>query len=129
MFLGMESPLRSRDSRTRGAGWLAAHPVFRTADLPALSLQGKRMKVCDPMAGAVSGRSQVPKPCKTRQRAGSRSRLLTDLRHQSASCVSPGNPAQLVLEGNGDLGFEEALLLVRVCHNLVCCIKNHVWRQ
>src|SRR3954463_1891573 len=41
------------------------------------------------MSGAVSGRSQVPKPCKTRQRAGSQSRLLTYLRDRQASCVSP----------------------------------------
>src|SRR3954447_25929388 len=42
------------------------------------------------MPGAVSGRSQVPKPCKTRQRAGSQSRLLTYLRDRQASCVGPG---------------------------------------
>src|SRR3954469_6750957 len=35
--------------------------------------QGKRMKVCDPMAEALSGRLQVRKPCRTRQRAGSQS--------------------------------------------------------
>src|SRR4051812_38210229 len=44
--------------------------------------QGKRMKVCDPMTGALSGRSQVRKPCRTRQRAGSQSRLPADLRHK-----------------------------------------------
>src|SRR3954454_20303126 len=42
------------------------------------------------MSGAASGRSQVPKLCKTRQRAGSQSRLLTYLRDRQASCVSPG---------------------------------------
>ena len=44
--------------------------------------QGKRMKVCDPIAGALSGRARAPKPCGTQQRAGSQSRLLTDLRHK-----------------------------------------------
>src|SRR3954468_22957712 len=52
--------------------------------------QGKRMKVCGPMAGALSGRSRVRKPCRTRQRAGPQSRLLTYLGHKEASCVSPG---------------------------------------
>src|SRR3954453_19518502 len=47
------------------------------------------MKVCDPMAGALSGRSQVRKPCRTRQRAGPQGRLLTYLGHKEASCVSP----------------------------------------
>jgi DDE_Tnp_1-associated len=56
------------------------------------TLQGQRMKVCDPMAGALSGRSQVRKPCRTRQRAGPQSRLLTYLGHKEASCVSPGFP-------------------------------------
>jgi hypothetical protein len=42
--------------------------------------QGKRMKVCDPMAGALSGRAQAPNPYGTQQRAGSQSRLWTDLR-------------------------------------------------
>src|SRR5215210_2698028 len=41
------------------------------------------------MSGAASRKSQVPKPCKTRQRAGSQSRLLTYLRDRQASCVSP----------------------------------------
>ena len=52
--------------------------------------QGKRMKACDPIAGALSGRARAPKPCRTQQRAGSQSRLLTDLRDRWASCVSPG---------------------------------------
>src|SRR3954464_9095298 len=47
------------------------------------------MKVCGPMAGALSGRSRVRKPCRTRQRAGPQSRLLTYLGHKEASCVSP----------------------------------------
>src|SRR3954453_2524077 len=47
------------------------------------------MKVCDPMAGALSGRERAPKPCGTQQRAGSQSRLWTDLRDRWASCVSP----------------------------------------
>src|SRR4051794_8887477 len=42
--------------------------------------QGKRMKVCDPIAGALSGRSQAPKPCRTQKGAGSEDRLLTYLR-------------------------------------------------
>jgi len=37
-----------------------------------------------------------------------------------------GTPAELVLEGHGDLGFEKAFLLVRVCHNLVYCIKTRL---
>src|SRR4051794_38770968 len=45
------------------------------------------------MSGAASGRSQVPKPCKTRQRAGFQSRLLTYLRDRQASCVSPARPS------------------------------------
>src|SRR5215207_1594081 len=58
--------------------------------------QGKRMKVCDPMAGALSGRSQVRKPCRTRQRAGPQRRLLTYFGHKEASCVSPeDDPAVL----------------------------------
>src|SRR3954449_450905 len=88
------------------------------------STQGNRMKVCDPIAGALSGRARAPKPCRTRQRAGSQSRWLTDLRQKEASCVSPRHPAQLVLEGNSDLGLEKAFLLVRVCHNLAYCIKT-----
>src|SRR3954453_18945176 len=63
-----------------------------------LSGQGKRMKVCDPMTGALSGRSQVRKPCRTRQRAGSQSRLLTYLRDRQASCVSPGSIPPNTLE-------------------------------
>src|SRR3954453_3042317 len=56
------------------------------------------------MSGAVSGRSQVPKPCKTRQRAGSQSRLLTYLRDRQASCVSPGGRRlSLALQGGGPL--------------------------
>src|SRR3954463_16511916 len=42
--------------------------------------QGKRMKVCDPIAGALSGRSEVRKPCRTQKGAGSEDRLLTYLR-------------------------------------------------
>src|SRR5436189_4205 len=41
------------------------------------------------MSGAVSGKSQVPKPRNTRQRAGSQSRLTTYLRYKWASCVGP----------------------------------------
>src|SRR5215217_5174286 len=33
--------------------------------------QGKRMKVCDPIAGVLLGRARAPKPCRTQQRAGS----------------------------------------------------------
>jgi len=44
--------------------------------------QGKRMKVCDPIAGVLLGRARAPKPCGTQQRAGSQSRLWTDLWHQ-----------------------------------------------
>src|SRR5215213_523488 len=62
-------------------------------------MQGKRMKVCDPMAGALSGRSQVRKPCRTRQRAGPQSRLLTDLGHKEASCVSPDLTCPVLCEG------------------------------
>src|SRR4051795_8167616 len=53
------------------------------------SWQGKRMKVCDPIAGALSGRSQVRKPCRTQKGAGSEDRLLTYLRDRYASCVCP----------------------------------------
>src|SRR4051812_37887221 len=42
--------------------------------------QGERMKVCDPIAGALSGRARAPKPCRTQQRAGSHGRMQTDLR-------------------------------------------------
>src|SRR3954466_13978972 len=61
------------------------------------------MKVCGPMAGALSGRSRVRKPCRTRQRAGPQSRLLTYLGHKEASCVSPGvelSPADPKTLGN-----------------------------
>src|SRR3954469_16520933 len=37
-----------------------------THEVQGGSLQGKRMKVCDPMAEALSGRLQVRKPCRTR---------------------------------------------------------------
>src|SRR3954447_9147578 len=61
------------------------------------------MKACDPIAGALSGRERAPKPCGTQQRAGSQSRLLTDLRDRWASCVSPGDrnaePAFQLLKG------------------------------
>src|SRR3954453_4063682 len=53
-----------------------------TAEVTHATTQGKRMKVCDPMTGALSGKSQVRKPCRTRQRAGSQSRLPADLRHK-----------------------------------------------
>src|SRR5829696_8563897 len=35
-----------------------------------------------------------------------------------------GNPAQLVLEGNGDLGFEQASLLVMTYHNPILLYQN-----
>ena len=54
---------------------LRPHPASSLRrDLLAWS-QGKRMKVCDPMPGALSGRSQGPKPCRTQKGAGSQSRL------------------------------------------------------
>src|SRR4051812_38035262 len=62
------------------------------------------MKVCDPMAGALSGRSQVRKLCRTRQRAGPQSRLLTYLGHKEASCVSPG------VAGKGRLSEKQGFL-------------------
>ena len=45
-----------------------------------LTDQGSRMKVWDPIAGVLLGRARAPKPCGTLQRAGSQSRLWTDLR-------------------------------------------------
>src|SRR3954471_22386692 len=39
--------------------------------------QGQRMKVCDPIAGALSGRARAPKPCRTQQRAGSHAHHLS----------------------------------------------------
>src|SRR3954462_6822178 len=52
----------------------------RTMGAPSVPPQGKRMKVCDPIAGALSGRSQVRKPCRTQKGAGSEDRLQTYLR-------------------------------------------------
>src|SRR5215218_909145 len=84
-----------------GDGGLAAHGVQRHDAVLQCELvqqfwdggdlvrrlmdQGKRMKVCDPMARALSGRSQVRKPCRTQRRAGPQRRLLTYLGHKEAS--------------------------------------------
>jgi len=83
--IGCEKIFEEKESGRSGT----KRPAFEAA-LVYLRPQGKRMKVCDPMAGALSGRSQVRKPCRTRQRAGPQRRLLTYLGHREASCVSPG---------------------------------------
>src|SRR4051794_4338536 len=61
---------------------LVAETLRAALNATAAVAQGKRMKVCDPMTGALSGKSQVRKPCRTRQRAGSQSRLPANLRHK-----------------------------------------------
>ena len=48
---------------TLGLGDLHATSDLRM--LTSVEAQGQRMRVCDPIAGALSGRARAPKPCGT----------------------------------------------------------------
>src|SRR3954447_9190408 len=80
------------------------------------------MKVCGPMAGALSGRSRVRKPCRTRQRAGPQSRLLTYLGHKEASCVSPARElaqaGPIVARRGGGYRAQDQRTMFTICSNV-----------
>src|SRR3954454_16515931 len=81
------------------------------------------------MSGAASGRSQVPKLCKTRQRAGSQSRLLTYLRDRQASCVSPGGMTETEvarIERDEQAGLAELGLRVDEAKQLTAALQAEI---